>query len=378
MLELMRHWLRSVIGVLPKDSFQTITWFFHDFVFRYKKILLIIVFSGFSAASMQGSILFLINSLIAETGAVHNLYNLVLKLNIFIRFEWFLFLIIIFGLTLSAAFIFLQAKLTLSLWRKYQIHLTNQMLNALHGAIDRGLNLDLLEIKKTPIAAVLKSTQRMGAFTRLVTNSILPAMRFLTFSAFAFYAQPIISALVYFVALPIGMAVLYLSAKSASGNDYEAESLALRYSKEIDQRIEFVTLGSDYRIDTTKHSTNSAITLRLDKLLSSLIGAERTRFFVSLLTIVMLGLVTIFSGILVNQESSGEFLVYLAALILAFSQLSNVLAIASLFGRFYPTVYRYRKVFHWLNTAGPTANISTMLSRASYQYRTMSDDDDFN
>lgn len=372
----MIRWFRSVAGYAPKDAIQTVLWFLHDFVFRYKERIVVIVLLGLSAASIQGGVLFLINSFITKSQLSENLYKLFLVLKINISMEQFLLLLIILSLTISAVFVLMQARLTLKLWRKYQIHTINQLLGALHGACLRGLNVDFAAIKNSPIRKVLRSVQRMGAFTRLVTNSVLPLLRFLIFSAFAFHAEPTTTFWVYFVAIPIGILVLYLSARSASRNDYLAESLALSSSRELDQRILAVTLNRDYKIDIPENSRESSITLRLDRLLSSLIGAERTRFIISIMTIFLLAMVTVVSGVMNDDKHWGEILVYLLALILAFSQLSSVLSTASLFGRFYPTIVRYKQLCLWLSVADSGSNIQSALSNTSYQFTVDSDVED--
>jgi hypothetical protein len=366
-------WINSIIS---RGVLSTVLWFIEDFVFRYKIRLLVIMLLGLGAASIQGSILLVINSLISKSENLKNLYEIFLQLNIEISLEWLLFLLILCGLIASATFVFLQANLTLGLWRRYQIFVSNQLLNALSSAIRRGLSVDSSEIKSTPITAVLKNAQRMGAFTRLVTNGILPVMRFSTFSLVAFYIHPIITTLIFFIAVPLGVMLLLVSAKVASGSDYDAEVLALASSKEIEQRVDNVIHGSDYHINALAGSNDSAITQRLDKTLGSLIAAERTRYFASILTISVLAMVTIFSGVLTNEVNAGEFLVYLVALIMAFSQLSNVLAIGALFGRFYPTVYRYKEVYSWLSKADSGSNINHMLSKSSYKYNVNSSDTD--
>lgn len=358
------------------DKLQTITWFFQNFILKNKVQLLVIVFFGLTAALMQGSILVLINSMINNRGLIFNLHTFLVEHHIDITINHILFLLIFCGLIISSTFIFLQAQQTLRLWKKYQIYITNQLLDSLNDAVKRGLVLDIIGVKKLPIANVLKGTQRIGLFTRLVTNSILPAMRFLTFSAFVFYSQPILSAIIYFVALPIGGLILYFSAKNASGNDYGAELLTLSHSKEIDSRVEAAIKGDVYRIDKPQDVKSSAITIRIDKLLSSVISAERTRLLVSILAIVILGFVSVFSGVITQEEIPGEFLVYLVGLILALSQLSNVLAIASHFGRFYPTVYRYKMTYDWLNLADSNSSITSMMSNVQYKYVSATNEDD--
>jgi len=365
-----------IYSIFPKGAFPTVFWFMNDFVFRYKINLLVIAALGLGAASIQGGILLVINNLISKSESLKKLYGIFLQLNIEISLEWLLFMLILCGLTVSATFVFLQAKLTLGLWRRYQIFISNQLLEALSHAMQRGLKVDSDAIKGTPISAVLKNSQRMGAFTRLVTNGILPVMRFSTFTFVAFYIQPIISTVIFLVATPIGILFLLGSAKVASGSDYEAEGLAVASSKEIEQRVDGVIHGADYRIDDRTNSTGSAIVQRLDKTLSGLFAAEKTRYFTSILMITLLAMVTIFSGVLTNEVNPGEFLVYLIALIMAFSQLSNVLAIGALFGRFYPTVYRHKEVYLWLSKADGGSDINHILSKSSYKYNVNTSDED--
>lgn len=219
------------------NSFETVLWFLKDFVFRYKYYLVLIVVIGFSAASIQGAILFLINSMVTNSVVANKFHEIFTKFNLHIKLEWFVFFVIIIGLTISAFFAFIQAKFTLKLWRTYQILLTNNILNALHDAVMRGVDLDSNSIQSTPIPSVLKSTQRIGAFTRLVINSIFPLMRFIIFSIFVFHSQPKISFLVYFVALPLGTVILFFSAKKSSINDFQHEALAKQSSAELIQRI---------------------------------------------------------------------------------------------------------------------------------------------
>jgi len=363
-------------GLKRSNSYETVLWFLKDFVFRYKYYLTLIVVLGFSAASIQGAILFLINSMVTNSVVASKFHEIFTKFNLHIKLEWFVFFVIIIGLTISAFFAFIQAKFTLKLWRTYQILLTNNILNALHDAVMRGVDLDSNSIQSTPIPSVLKSTQRIGAFTRLVINSIFPLMRFIIFSIFVFHSQPKISFLVYFLALPVGAVILFFSAKKSSINDFQHEALGKESSNEFSQRIKSVFTKDKYEIDTRRDLTDSYIIIRLDKLLSSLITAERSRLLMSLMTIVILALVTIFGGLIENPAGVIQLLIYLVALIMAFSQLSNVLTIASHFGRFYPTINRYRLVYIWLTTAKSESSISNILPSSLYKQVTLSEDEE--
>jgi hypothetical protein len=317
-----------------REAAATASWFFGDFVLRYKYELAFITALSAAATAIQAFVLVALNQLVAGGTAVTLL-------------QWIKFshspTAFVALLSLSGLFTYLSGKRTLALWPRYQGHALNCLFSAVQDSAIRNF-IDLKAISGSGLLKALQDTQRLGAFSRLVTKTILPALRFLAFFTYAMVANPIATLIAFAIVAPISGATLLFCSRKAAQCDRNAESIARESSKQLQECLSFYFDSLVASNSCAKDlGANSAISQRTVYLVNRFVWVERARFATTLATISMLGGLVAFAG-MTGDTNWIEFLIYILSLLFAFSQLSNLTSSISTFGYFYPTVARHRKM----------------------------------
>lgn len=340
-----------------KHLFAVGSWFFGDFVIRYKYKIALITFFGAAATAIQAGMLAFFSRYLTN-GLNFNHAELFTHQYANVAFGLLIFLV----LASSAVLMYLNGRQTLQLWPIYQIHVVNRMLGALHDAAKRGV-VDTDTIKQTIIPKVLISSQRMGAFTRLVTKSILPIIQFIGFTIVAFSINPVISLVVFLIITPISAVALLFFSRKASQCDRAAESMARDSSKQMLEIIETNTQAKQKLVTLNNNKSESIIEKRIDFFVKRLEWSERARLTVGLITVGLLAGIFIYSS---TATSAGlaELIVYLVSLMLSFRQLASLALTVSNFGRFYPTVSRYMHLLNIVSTSATADEFKLRIQKA--------------
>ena len=330
---------------MPNAPFYaTARWFYRDFVLRYGFRLAWLTALGFAAAALQGGVLFLLNRVVA-TGSLDGITTAQV-------FGWsfptsndllptaILLLIVLEG---SALLYFLQGRRVLDLWRRYQMHAVNILLQAVMQAVARGA-IDERTLKEAPIAYTIRQSQRLGALTRLAANGIAPLFRFVAFSAVAINVNPRLTVALLLVAVPSGGLALLVFARRASRDARTVADLARAAARDLDERLAAAVDGRSLPFVDWQKESDSAFLRRVDAMLQRLLRVEDAKFATSTIAIAVLAGFMLLEGHenLVGSAQWGQIMIYLLALFLAFAQLVNVTSSVSSFGRFYPAVARQK------------------------------------
>jgi ABC-type multidrug transport system fused ATPase/permease subunit len=353
-----------------KESVITANWFFRDFVLENKYRLIWISLLGLGAASIQASILVALNHIV--TGGLDESLSTLLNQG---QPGVMLGALVFVALGMSAFLTYLNGVSTLALWPVYQLRAVNQLLTAIHAAASRGV-ISYEDIRQSILPKSMRATQRLGAFTRVVTKSILPALRFAGFAIFAVIAEPYLTVVVFAIVVPVsGLFLLYFSRK-ASQCDRNAEKVARDSANDINELMRLNTstqqpelVGGICKADNLVH--------RVDLLVERFIWVERARMATVLITVILLGcLIAILGGD--STTKWGELVVYLIALILAFMQLAALASSVSTFGRFYPTVSRHKKLLDILHSARTPEEFQALIKKNGLLHQASNDlEEDF-
>jgi len=357
----MRHFNKIVF---PRQAVNTFKWFFNDFVLRFKKSILLVALSGFGSATIQAGLLFLINSFVNQSKialkieSVFSLWLPEFRLDIFLAIAVFLALIT------SSSLVFLQSRITLGLWKRYQIHTCNNLLDQVAIASARGI-IDKDLVNQSAIPRVLTTTQRLGAFTRILCNSISPFLRFIALAFFAATMQPSLTITVLATAAIFGGFVLLIFARDASRQDTNMGNYAYESSLDITQRLQNAVQQKSFRIQLDSTTERSAHVRKIDHLLASLLSMDKSRLAGMILTVGLLLAVIFVSGhsFELNSETWGGILLYFMSLMLALMQLVILGHVATNFARFYPTIYKYKKLLEILNSADSKEMVTADLKK---------------
>lgn len=349
-----------------QPSLVTGYWFLEDFVFRYKYRLALITLLGAGAAAIQAGTLALLNRYLAG--------GLTPEVMAWLAEEgagYLLGLMIFLTLAASALLMYLNGRLTLALWPLYQVFVLNRMLSALNAAAQRGA-VSAESIKETLIPKGMVAAQRMGAFTRVVAKSILPALQFTGFAAVAFSINFNLSLIIFSFVIPISAALFLYFSRRASRCDRNAELLARDATQQLSDLLE---ASMSRQLQLIPNENSDVVASRIQMLAQRFLWVERARLATGLITVALLGALFALAG---NEPQTqwNELLIYLIALTLAFGQLTTLTSIISNFGRFYPTVSRYMNLLQIVNTSETPEEFNSKIKKARLQSQGGNDLDD--
>ncbi len=274
-------------------------------------------------------------------------------------------LVMFFALSLSALLMYLNGRQTLALWPRYQVYVLNRMLSALNAAEQRGA-IDEASVKESLIPKAMISTQRMGAFTRVVAKSILPAMQFFSFTIVAFSINPKLSLMIFSLIIPISAILLLYFSRQASQCDRNSELMARDASRRMSELLDASLTKQPQLIKSEKDDQPDIIATRIEMLVERFVWIERARLATALITIGLLGALFAHTG---NQPQVlwSELFIYLIALMLAFGQLTTLASLVSNFGRFYPTVSRYMNLLEIISSSNTPYEFNGKIKKARLQ-----------
>lgn len=274
-------------------------------------------------------------------------------------------LIIFLTLSASALLMYISGRQTLALWPLYQVFVLNRMLSTLNAAAERGA-VNTHSVKETLIPKVMVAAQRMGAFTRVVTKSILPALQFTSFATVAFSINFNLSLIIFSLVIPIsGVLFLYFS-RRASHCDRNAEMMARDATRQLSDLLD-ASLSHQLQLIQNESAANSGVVaLRIQLLAQRFLWVERARLATGLITIALLGALFAHAG---NEPQAqwSELFIYLIALMLAFGQLTTLTSLISNFGRFYPTVSRHKNLLGIITSSNSPEEFNSKIKKARLQ-----------
>lgn len=341
-------------GLLARNAqpLRTARWFFKDFVLRHRGSLAWITALGAGAAALQGGTMFLLNDVIRGGAGGGSLLAAAIGDAGAGQGVALLAGVVLLTLSGSALLLLFQGWQILSLWRRYQLHAMNALLQAVQAASARGA-LDERSAKKPLIPSALRQSQRVGALTRVVASTVTPALRFVAFSAFAISVEPALTVVLFLAAIPSGALTLFLFARRASQSARQVQALSRDAKKELNRRLDQALANRLELLDERDQGADSSVVMRVSALIERLVWVENARFATAQLTILLLAGLIIVAGYAgsASPTSWGGVLLYVFALMLAFTQLANLASALSTFGRFYPYVTHHMTLLTILHAA---------------------------
>jgi ABC-type multidrug transport system fused ATPase/permease subunit len=283
--------------------------------------------------------------------------------------------LIFIALASSALLTFFQRRGVLDLWRGYQIHAINSVLHEVQQACRRGV-LDEVSVGLSPIPYTLRQSHRLGLLARVVANTVAPAARFIALGVFAISVDPFLTVALFLAAVPSGALAIFYFARQASRSARRAEALARSARQDMDARLGASIEG---RVRFISEKQRSPFVRRLRLLIERLTWVESARLATGMITIVMLAALILFAGYAGSTSSIqwSQVLLYVLALMLAFSQLIALASAISSFGRFYPALIRHKLLLETMREAQSTEDFRKRLSRENLAGMIDDDDDEF-
>jgi hypothetical protein len=358
-----------------KNAFQTAAWFFRDFAVRYAFRLSIVTGLGFAAASLQAAALFGVNHLLARDEP-----RALPILNITVDHEQAALLgglFLLGAIAISAVLALIENRMVLDIWRRYQLHALDSLLVGIQEACRR-TSMQLGDLGGTKLRRLLRQSQRLGAFSRIVAASIAPALRFIAFSSYAVIANPLLTVALLLAFVPTAGFTLLYFARKASRCARAVVNLSAAEAEELDKRLEQAGQGRYESHDERKRGTNTAIESRVTALTGRLLWVEYSRFLTTIISVVVLGLffVLMKTTTYFGTHSWASVVIYLIALYIAFRQLIMLATAVSNFGRFYPAATEQKAVLEALHNADSPEEFWQILKRVGISSEALENDDD--
>jgi len=283
--------------------------------------------------------------------------------------------LIMIALIAAAILGYVQGWLVLRLWQTYQFHSINRILAATRSAMERGV--DAAAIEDSPVAAVLRQSQRLGAFIRIVGSSIAAGLRFLAFGAVAIYTNPFLTVMLIVVTIPsAGLALLHF-ARRASRASRRTGTLSKDAGTELTALMQRALRGESAAIATGDSETTPALVEKARAMTNRILYAEQAKLVAGLVTMVSLGIFIGYMYVTTPESNANTMLVYSLALLLAFRQLIIVATSISNFGRFYPAVQAQQEMLDALEHASSSSDFRARLQRTSISKIVTDEDEEF-
>lgn len=322
----------------------TARWFVRDFFGRYWPRLAFITGCGMAAASLQAAALSMLHGVFGRASLAEPITVPLLQVRIepdqMIPAVSVALLLTLGG---SAILTFVQARGVLRLWRHYQLHAMNAIYSEIAAARARKA-VDAAALAESPVREILRQSQRLGAFARVVAGAISPLLRFCAFSVFAVSVNPELTLILLLAAVPAGGAALFFFAREASRATRKYAALGREALIEIDAHLAQAVAGQPpvLKLGDESRSTTVRRTDLLVRRIGMAYSARMAAAAISLAVLVAYAL-TAGSGMPADSAALGQTILYLSALALALLQLGQVATAVSSFGRFYPVVQLQRK-----------------------------------
>jgi hypothetical protein len=358
-------------------SYRAARWFFRDFVVRYRWRLTVITLIGLAAASLQGGALAGLNLVVA--GSVDESRTLPYLGISFAASEdaAAIAALVILALGVAAILSFMQGHAVLRLWRVYQLHAVESLVDAVRRASARGA-VDKASMREARVGEALRQSHNLGALTRLVAGSIAPALRFLVFSGVAVALNPNLTIVLLLVAVPSAGLTLLLFARGASRSARRVADLGRDAARELDQRLDAALQAQGVGGGARQAPGNSPFVARMDSLIRRLLLVEQAKLATAGMAIVASAVYMLYAGYqgTLQEVNWSQSFIYLVALLLAFSQLINVASSVSGLGRFYPAVALQKDTLELLEEATSVEHFRQMSKERGLQNVRLSVDEE--
>lgn len=372
-----KTWFTQALNSHRTPAYRTARWFFRDFVVRYRWRLSVITLVGFAAAGLQGVALgglHKVTSMSSDASFTIPVLEIPLAPS---QLATAIAVFIILALVVSAVLTFVQGREVLSLWRRYQVHAVNALLEAVGRAVSRG-TVDEASIREAPTLAALRQSQRLGAFTRVVAGGIAPALRFIVFAGIAVALNPGLTFILFIVAIPSGVLTLLLFARGASHSARRVAELGYDAVQDLEKRLARTLQSQNALMSDDRTRTDSPFVDRVDALTRRIYLVEQAKFTTAAIALLVSAGFVIYggySGALDSADWSQHF-AYLLALLMAFNQLISLTSSVSSFGRFYPAVALHKDTLELLEQATSPDHLRHMLQSRGLKRAELSDDED--
>lgn len=364
----------SIINPITKSpSFRAARWFLGDCVLRFWGRLFLITGLGLGSAALQGAALVLLNTALASSNGSAPFRVAIPVLSLHGNIPLAVSLIMA-ALMLSVFLAYAQGRQVLQLWQAYQINVVNRVYRAVQGAVMRGV--DVAVIDEAPTLKVLRLSQRLGAFTRVIASSIAPGLRFIVFGAVAVIINPVLTIILVLVTVPSGGLALLFFARKSSQSARRVAALSQDAGRELERMLKRSIQGDEKAVMPEAGTVSSPFAEKMCAVTDRLLYVEQAKFSAGLIAMASIGF---FIGRELIETPDGvvwgPILVYVVALLLAFRQLVIVTSAVSSFGRFYPAVQAQHELVDALEKASSSDDFRARLRRSSIGKMTIPDDD---
>jgi ABC-type multidrug transport system fused ATPase/permease subunit len=345
-------------------SYRAARWFLGDCVRRFRGHLALITTFGMASAVLQGVSLVLLSKAVSGS-AVHlpvKLPSIGTAPDLTIPV---VVVLIVAMLLLSAAFMYVQGRLILRFWRTYQIHSVNRVYDAIRGAVGRGV--DATAIEEAWVKPVLNQSPRLGAFTRVVSSSIAPALRFLAFGGVAVATNPFLTLILLVVTVPsAGLALMHF-ARKASHSARRSSAMSRDANNELHTLLQSALQGDNSAVLSDSGAKPSPFIERARALTGRILYVEQAKFAAGFIAMASLGIFIAYEFAMAPEGDAiwSTTLVYALALLLAFRQLVTVASSISSFGRFYPAIQAQQELVEALEAASSTQDFRARIKRSN-------------
>jgi hypothetical protein len=356
--------MNKIIELKKYDLMCVIKWIFTDIILKRKGDFILISVLGLLAASAQAGVFFVINAYVNHNRLTFKIDFILKSIGLMLDVNSILILVVFFGFLISASLTFLNAKLTLSLWRKSQLGCINEILNAIQRAINCKI-LDKNLYGSKFFLKPLKSTVRIGAFVRILAISTSPLMRFIILSIYAAHVYLDLTLIILSVSLMAGIISTLFFSRLASAKTRHSE---LSNVKSTDHFIYIIDSLFDSRQDKNnfKSGDDNIFLHQSNALIDSIFASDKSRFISMTSVAITLGFYMYFSGYtnVMEQNSSASNLLYLLSIIFALLQLVLLSQIVTNFGRFYPILLNHVQLLKSLNEAESSESLECNFKSA--------------
>lgn len=346
-----------------RPALNVAVWFYRDFILRYPAKLFWITSLGLASALLQAAALvgigYGVELLTSNKSVVPFSTGVAVESGQAAIYGGVFLLLTLGG---AAVLTFMEGCAVLALWRRYQLHSLNALLANAHAAFRRG-SATLAILREVSFRTILRQVVQLGAFSRVATASIAPALRFAAFSTYAIILNPLLTIALLASFLSVGGLTIFQFARRASRDSRSAISLASQEGQELDQHLSSIAEGEFIYHKADKW--DSAINRRADAITSRFLWVEYAKFAASIVTIVVLISVYVVGSFqTVSTQDWAVTLTYFLALFLACRQLVAMASSFSTFGRFYPLIVQQKEMLAALQTARSPEELRKALSKS--------------
>lgn len=330
-------------------------WMLRDSFGKFKFGITIAVLFGFAGASLQVGaliVLYRASSLLDGAGEIVVIEPLSLT---FERATFFYLsgAAILTMVGLSAALIYFFRLRSVVYWRRYQLALNKQILDATLQAVSEArVDGSRLKWQSDYKAVMLGSVRRLSIVFRKLILSVEAAVKFFLFLGFSLYVSPTLTLLLF-----LGASVVTLISTLKFGRNSSKQMRALQArnsdaSKQWQELARAAFSGTSVATDEIDRE-GSPVNVYLTTFQARFIDVENSHLTARVTTVVLLLLTLItFGGAALNGELPWPDLVAaLIAIVMTMTSLAVLAGTLAVFGRFYPEIDRYRGLLKSLTDA---------------------------